>query len=164
MSRRPVREVLGFVSPKRARTLARANVGFTFQTTGEKNAKRKIAKAPPPLFSQGAGCAGISFPLGSRGEVSLTNVRERSADRRWCGTPHPVARLAAKPVPSAEGNGLPITRTGAPIGASPRRFSLDLETAFWKQTGAPIRNALDSAEFFALRSSAPTSPLPDGPT
>jgi hypothetical protein len=43
-------------------------------------------------------------------------------------------------------------------------FSLDLETAFWKRTGAPIRYALDSAEFFALRSSAPTSPLPDGPT
>src|SRR5882757_7665614 len=42
-------------------------------------------------------------------------------------------------------------------------FSLDLETAFWKRTGAPLRYALDSAEFFALRSSAPTSPLPDGP-
>src|SRR6059036_2355312 len=42
-------------------------------------------------------------------------------------------------------------------------FSLDLETAFWRRTGAPIRYALDSAEFFALRSSAPTSPLPDGP-
>ena len=57
-----------------------------------------------------------------------------------------------------------MTRTGAPIGASPRRFSLDPETAFWKRTGASIRYALDSAEFFALRSSAPTSPLPDGPT
>ena len=42
-------------------------------------------------------------------------------------------------------------------------FSLDPETAFWERTGAPIRYALDSAEFFALRSSAPTSPLPDGP-
>jgi hypothetical protein len=57
-----------------------------------------------------------------------------------------------------------VTRAGAPIGAPPRRFSFVLETAFWKRTGAPIRNALDSAEFFALRSSAPTSPLPDGPT
>ena len=46
----------------------------------------------------------------------------RSADKRWCGTPHPVARLMAKPVPSAEGNSRPITRAGAPIGASPRRF------------------------------------------
>src|SRR6186997_1857670 len=55
-----------------------------------------------------------------------------------------------KPVPSAEGNGRSITRTGAPIGAPPRRFSFVLETAFWKRTGAPIRNALDSAEFFAL--------------
>ena len=66
----------------------------------------------------------------------------RSADRRWCGTPHPVARLAAKPVPSAEGNSRPITRAGAPIGASPRRFSLVLGTAFWRRTGAPIRTPL----------------------
>jgi len=48
-----------------------------------------------------------------------------------------------------------VTRAGAPIGAPPRRFSFVLETAFWKRTGAPIRNTLDSAEFFALRSSAP---------
>src|SRR3954464_12427594 len=40
---------------------------------------------------------------------------------------------------------------------------LDLETAFWRRTGAPDRrNALDSAGFHP-RSSAPTSPLPDGP-
>src|SRR3954465_5561518 len=89
--------------------------------------------------------------------------RTEGAKRRQalCGTPH-RGRLAAGPVPSAEGNGRPMTRTGAPIGASPRRFSLDPETAFWKRTEAPIRYALDSAEFFALRSSAPTSPLPDG--
>ena len=65
--------------------------------------------------------------------------RGRSADKRWCGTPHPVACLTAKPVPSAEGNSRPITRAGAPIGAPPRRFSLVLETAFWKRTGAPMR-------------------------
>src|SRR5437762_179471 len=32
-----------------------------------------------------------------------------------------------------------MTRAGAPIGASPRRFSFVLGTAFWKRTGAPIR-------------------------
>ena len=42
-------------------------------------------------------------------------------------------------------------------------FSFVLETAFWEWTGAPIRNALDSAGFHP-RSSAPTSPLPDEPT
>ena len=56
--------------------------------------------------------------------------------------------LAAKPVPSAEGNSRSMTRTGAPIGASPRRFSLSPGTAFWKRTGAADRrNALDSAGF-----------------
>ena len=44
-----------------------AVVRFTVQTTGEPN-----AKAPPPLFSQGAGSAGNFHPLGSRGESSLT--------------------------------------------------------------------------------------------
>src|SRR4029079_10862469 len=35
-------------------------------------------------------------------------------------------------------------------------FSLSLETAFWKRTGAAIRNALDSAGFHP-RSSAPAA-------
>jgi hypothetical protein len=42
-------------------------------------------------------------------------------------------------------------------------FSFVPGTAFWKRTGAPIRYALDSAGFHP-RSSASTSPLPDGPT
>ncbi len=50
----------------------------------------------------------------------------------------PGGRLTAKPVPSAEGNSRSMTRTGTPFGASPRRFSLVLGTAFWKRTGAPI--------------------------
>src|SRR5258708_6344607 len=57
-----------------------------------------------------------------------------------------------------------ITRTGAPLGAPLRRFSFVLETASGNGQGPPLRKALDSAWFFALRSSAPTSPLPDGPT
>src|SRR6185295_10762974 len=142
---------LGFVSPKRLCSF----LGFV-----------------PPKYSAPFRSSAVTTPNsivpGERAPGRLGGFApirgRRSADRRWCGSPHPVARLAAKPVPSAEGNGRPITRAGAPLGAPPRRFSFVLETAFWERTGAPIRNALDSAEFFALRSSAPTSPLPDGPT
>ena len=81
--------------------------------------------------------------------------RGRSADRRWCGTPHPVARLAAKPVPPAGGNSRPITRTGAPIGASPRRFSFVLGTAFWKRKGAAFAKLLDPTGFHPLSSAPP---------
>ena len=56
---------------------------------------------------------------------------KRSAEIRGRGTPHPLADLTVAPVPPAGGNCL----------------SLDLETAFWKRTGAPIRNALDPAGF-----------------
>ena len=42
--------------------------------------------------------------------------RGQSADKRWCGTPHPVARLAAKPVPSAEGNNGPVVLAFAGVG------------------------------------------------
>ena len=79
----------------------------------------------------------------------------RSADKRWCGSPHPVARLAAKPVPPAGGNSRPITRTGAPIGASPRRFSFVLGTAFWKGKGAAIAKLLDPTGFHPLLSAPP---------
>jgi hypothetical protein len=127
------------------------------------NSRRTNAKAPPPLFSQGAGSAGHFHPLGSRGEVSLTNVRERSAERRWCGTPHPVARPYDRAGPSS-GRELPVRDADRRASRrSTAAFSFDLETAFWKRTGAAIRNALDSAGFHP-RSSAPTSPLPDGPT
>src|SRR4029079_7433938 len=44
------------------------------------NNRRTDAKAPPPLFSQGAGSAGHFHPLGSRGEVSLT--KREGAERR----------------------------------------------------------------------------------
>ena len=50
---------------------------FTFQTAGG-----QMAKAPPPLFSQGAGSAGHFRPLAHEGRSPLTNVRERSAERR----------------------------------------------------------------------------------
>jgi hypothetical protein len=64
-----------------------------------------------------SGRAGARPPLGMspiRGGKAPTSA---GAERRtrWLS-------LAAKPVPSAEGNSRPITRTGAPIGASPRRF------------------------------------------
>src|SRR3954468_20260405 len=38
-----------------------------------------------------AGCAVVFFG-------SPKNEGEQSADRRWCGTPHPVARLAVEPI------------------------------------------------------------------
>src|SRR3954449_3925953 len=69
----------------------------------------------------------------------------------------PAGRLAVGPVPSAEGNGRSHDADRHAFRRLTAAFSLDLETAFWKRTGAPIRYALDSAEFFALRSSAPTS-------
>jgi hypothetical protein len=78
----------------------------------------------------------------------------RSADKRWCGTPHPVARLTAKPVPSAEGNGRPMTRTGAPIGAPPRRFPSSPGPPSGNGQGRPFTNALDSTGF------PPLHPLP----
>src|SRR5258708_23443808 len=85
-----------------------------------------------------SGGAGARPPLGNvppseGGEAPTSAGAERRT--RWLS-------LTAKPVPSAEGNGRPITRTGAPIGASPRRFSFVLGTAFWKRTGAPIRTPL----------------------
>src|SRR5712671_5812828 len=58
--------------------------------------------------------------------------------------------LTAKPVPPAGGNSRPITRTGAPIGASPRRFSFVLGTAFWKRKGAAIAKLLDPTRFHPL--------------
>ena len=81
--------------------------------------------------------------------------RGRSADRRWCGTPHPVARLAVGPVPSAEGNGRPMTRTGAPIGASPRRFPSSSGPPSGNGQGRPFSNALDSTGFPPLSSAPP---------
>jgi len=59
---------LGFVSPKRSVRfrVSRTNIRFTFQTAGEK-LRSTNAKAPPPLFSQGAESAGISIPSLTRG-------------------------------------------------------------------------------------------------
>src|SRR3954462_8372655 len=104
--------------------------------------------------------------LRGRGRPAAVGERPQSegAKRRQalCGSPH-RGRLAVGPVPSAEGNGRSHDADRRAYRRFAAAFSLDLETAFWKRTGAPIRYALDSAEFFALRSSAPTSPLPDGP-
>ncbi len=52
---------------------------------------QQTVKAPPPLFSQGAGCAGISIPLLDEGRCSLTNVR--GAERRSApSTSHSLPR------------------------------------------------------------------------
>ena len=90
-------------------------VRFTFQT----------ATAPPPLFSQGAGSAGLSIPSSTRGNAPSPKVR--GAERRKARVT--VQRLAAH----AQCDGR------SPRGAPLRRVSLDLETAFSRRTGAARR-------------------------
>ena len=152
---------LGFVSPKCSSPLqSSAVIARESGRSSNHQTMRPVCRSScfinPNSIAPGEGAPGRRWGMcpPSEGGEAPTGA---GADRRtrWLS-------LAAKPVPSAEGNSRPITRTGAPIGASPRRFSFVLETAFWKRTGAAIRNALDSAGFH-LRSSASTSPLPDGP-
>jgi hypothetical protein len=108
------------------------------------------------------------IPAGCRAKLSVSNpspLKVRVAERR-----NSQPRNAAT-VGSPYGKACPFCGRELPAHNACRRasrrptaaFSLDLETAFWRRTGAPIRYALDSAGF-PPRSSAPTSPLPDGPT
>ena len=68
--------------------------------------------AAPIVVNRGKAC-GFSFPqrAGARALRSfflLPLLRgERSAERRWCGTPHPWPALRFEPVPSAEGTAGP---------------------------------------------------------
>ena len=129
---------VGFVPPKRSPPLSRANIGFTCQTAGGQNSQ---SSAAPVLARRGERRA---FPSPrSRGENSPSH-NVRGAERRKARVTS--IRLAAH----AQCDGR------SPRGAPLRRFSLDPETAFCEQTGAAIRNALDSAGFHP-RSSAPTS-------
>ena len=102
------------------------------------------------------------IPAGCRAKLSVSNPSQsqvREAERRnsRARIAAPIGRLAAKPVPPAGGNCRSITRTGAPLGAPLRRFSLDLGTAFWRRTGAADRrNALDSAGFHPPSSASTT--------
>ena len=111
-----------------------------------KQPANKQVKAPPPLFSQGAGSADISLA-----------PRREGAERRKALVRNAAPRGPScdRAVPPAGGNRRPITRTGAPRGAPLRRFSFVLGTAFWKRTGAAIRNALDSTGFPPLSSAPP---------
>ena len=99
------------------------------------------------------------IPAGCRAKLSVSNPSQsqvREAERR-----NSQARIAA-PVGPPCGRASPVsgrdcrsmTRTGAPFGA-PLAFSLDLETAFWKRTGAAFRNALDPTGFRPLSSAPP---------
>jgi len=92
------------------------------------------------------------IPADCRAKLSVSNPshpHQRVAERR-----NSRARKAA-PIGLPYGHGLSRQRTGLPIHNADRRasrrstaaFSLDLETAFWKRTGAAIRNALDPAGF-----------------
>jgi len=70
------------------------------------------------------------------------NVRERSAERRWCGTPHPVGPPRGRAGPSS-GRELPVHDADRrAFRRSTAAFSFVLGTAFWKRTGAPIRTPL----------------------
>ena len=102
----------------------------------------KKPKAPPPLFSQGAGSAGGFHPLIHEGECSL--AKARGAERRKARvTIHALRRTPVRRAFTSQ--------------RSTAAFSLSPETAFWERTGAvDRRNALDSAGF-PPRSSAPTS-------
>ena len=157
---------LGFVSPNRGASrhvtsMARRAASLLAMTVAASRTTKY------PWYCDANGCAGlwqavgrlreaISTPAhssepsvhrfgGACARPPLGNVpQSEGAKRRQALVRNaaPGGRLAVGPVPSAEGNGRSITRTGAPIGASPRRFSLDLGTAFWKRTGAPIRTPL----------------------
>ena len=93
--------------------------------------REQMAKAPPPLFSQGAGSAGISIPSAHEGECSLTKGEGSGAPKGAGNISNALRRT-----PNDVGR--------SPRGAPLRRFSLDPGTAFWKRTGAPFTTALDS--------------------
>src|SRR3954465_9916512 len=136
----------GVVSQTALRAFVR-DVRFTFQTTGGQ--KPKLRR---PCFRKARG-------------APVFSPKTEGAKRRQA-----LVRIAA-PGGLPHGKARPFSGREQPIHNADRRayrrlaaaFSLDLETAFWKRTGAADRrNALDSAGF-PPRSSAPTSPLPDGP-
>src|SRR4051794_11113200 len=81
-----------------------------------------LAKAPPPLFSQGAGSAGHFHPLAHEGELPH-NVRERSAERRG----HNSTPCGARPV-----------RWAFTSRRSTAAFFLRPRDRLLKRTGAPF--------------------------
>ena len=122
---------------KTLNTLSRAR---QIHISNSRRAKSQSSAAP--VFYKARGAPGISVPSLTRGNAPSPKVR--GAERRKARVTS--IRLAAH----AQCDGR------SPRGAPLRRFSLDPETAFCEQTGAAIRNALDSAGFHP-RSSAPTS-------
>src|SRR5882724_10510546 len=109
-----------------------------------------MAKASPPLFSQGAGSAGISIPSLTRGKAPSPNVRgaERRKARVDISTP-----CGARPMTL----GVRLAALHCGVFLRPRDRLL-------KTAGAAIAKLLDSAGFFAPAFIRSTSPLPDGPT
>src|SRR4051812_27802143 len=111
-----------------------------------------------PILHRSGG-TGARPPLGDLPPIP----RGRSADWRWCGTPHPLAALRL---------GLSLQRKGRPVHNADRHafrrfaaaFSLNLGTAFWRRKRAAIAKLLDPAGFFAPAFIRSLSPLPDGPT
>jgi len=78
------------------------------------------------------GGAGARPPLGE------CPPKPRGAKRRLALVRNaaPVGRLAVGPVPSAEGNRRPHDAGRHAFRRFTAAFSFDLETAFWKRTGA----------------------------
>src|SRR3954447_15295635 len=132
---------------------ANFDIGISFLHTFIAERHRCRAAHPGGLSCQIVGFEPFAPPSEGSGAPKFAAAERRD---RWS---------ALRRDPSRQRTGLPPHTACRRASRRPTAaFSLDLETAFWKRTGASIRYALDSAEFFALRSSAPTSPLPDGPT
>src|SRR5437868_5082968 len=119
-----------------------------------KQLARKKAKAPPPLFSKGAGCAGISLlPKREGAERRKALVRNAAPIGPSCDRTGPSS---GRELPAHDADRRAFRRSTAAFFLSPRDRLLETDR------GAHS-NAFDSTGF-PLRSSAPTSPLPDGPT
>ena len=144
--------VLGFVSPKRhGAVVVFCNRGIVVpscivEPCGSVAARRIPAGCRPKLSFE-------PFAIPKRGK--------RSAEIRGRGSPHPSARPYDRTCPSS-GREQPAHNADQRAFRRPTAaFSLDLGTAFWKRTGAPIRTPLIPRGFPAFIRS--TSPLPDGP-
>jgi hypothetical protein len=106
--------------------------------------ERCRAAHPGGLSCQIVGFEPFAPPIEGSGAPKFAGAERRT---RWPALRHSLSRQ----------------RTGLPAHNADRRasrrstaaFSLDLETAFWKRTGAPIRYALDSAGFHPPSSAPP---------
>ena len=84
---------------------------FALTHVSDSHVKQPTLRRPDWM---GAGAPRLfSAPLKKRGE--------QSADRRWCGAPHPMTRLAIRPISGSLGDHRPNDADRAPFGALLRR-------------------------------------------